>query len=119
MKKPDKYYDPENECIVIGKKKYIIGRRKMKKIDGIEHTDFNYLVEVDEDADKEILDEIVEKVKGGVSVEVLLRQVIKKKLPLAQRKKLLEALKDDSAEIKEQEGCYGLLVGKNHFQLIE
>ena len=116
--KKELYLDPHRSHIIIGDKRYIIGKAKYKIVDGIRHIDRYELEEVKLSDYDNVLDEIVKRVKNKVSIEKVLKEAFKK-LAVNEREKLLKLLKSKKAKISEQEGCYGIVVGGKHFQIFE
>ena len=116
--KQELYIDPHRNHIIVGSKRYIIGRAKYKIIDGIKHIDRYELEEIKLSDYDDVLNEIVYRVKGKINVEGVLKEAFKK-LSFNDREKLLKLLKNKKVKIQEQEGCYGIVVDGKHFQIFE
>jgi len=118
-KKPKHYIDPHRNHIVINGEHYIVGRTKQKKVDGITHIDYYTLEKVNLKEDDFILDEIARKLVKKMSPEKIIREAIKKKLSTNARNRLFNMLREKKVKVKEQDGCYGIVVDGKHFQIFE
>jgi len=116
--KRELYLDPHRQHIIIEGKRYVIGKAKYRIVDGVRHIDRYKLEEVKLSDYNKTLDEIVKRVKNKVSVEKVLKEALKK-LSVSEREKLLKLLKTGKGKVREQEGCYGIAVGKKYFQIFE
>ncbi len=100
---------PSKRVIEIDGKKFFHKRTKYKKIDNIEHVDYEIWEELDEKELKEKLDYVVNKVKKNIPPKLLTKEVLKN-LPLQELNRLYKILKEKDSEVKTHEGCLGVLI---------
>src|SRR3990167_2321276 len=112
------YVDASTKHFVIYGKRYVLGKTTTKKIDGVVHKDKIILEEIDVEKQNNLLDEIAKKIKKGITVEKIIREAISKQLGSNEIKQLAKLLRNGKAKVKEQDGCYGIIVKGKHFTII-
>ncbi len=113
MKKQKIPYLTHEGILVVNGKEYVESIQRMKKMDGIEHTDKQLFKEFDRKGYKKKIAFISERIKEALDKDQLIRELVKKKC-LFEIDNLYKILKEDKKEkkkITKQEGCIGLKIG--------
>ena len=100
-----KYYADTGEIEIDGVR-YVAGKGKTKKIDGVTHLDYGIFVPKT-DSVNEKKQFIVNKLKDKIPPERVIEEVIKG-MSVTKITKLYNILKDKNPEIKRHDGCLGI-----------
>lgn len=103
---------PDKKYFIIDGKKYKEKTQKYKKIDGIIHIEKVIFEEVDdkkEEEEEERIDFLKGKLKGGISKERVIEEVLNG-LSTLQLKRMEKLIKEKNAKITRQDGCLGIKI---------
>lgn len=103
------------KIILVNGKKFIEKKTTSKKIGKITHADKIIFSQFDEEQFDRDLDFIVKKIKKSVSVEEILKDLLKESSPKT-LKEIVEKLKL-GAKPKKQKGCIGFEIGGKYLEI--
>ena len=109
--KKDKVYMTHDGILMVNGKAYLGSQTRYKKIDGIEHVDKQLFVEFNKEDFEKKVSFIVDKIRGSVDKEELIKEVIQKKAykEITSLYKILSG--KEKKKISKQNGCLGLKIG--------
>lgn len=96
---------------------YVSKKIVKEKVDGVTHLRTSVYGKATKKEIDESINKIVKKIKGNVSKEELLKQLVRNKMSMRLITKVNKNI--GTKEVKKHTGCLGFKVGKDYIQLID
>ena len=120
MKKKQIIYRPDEQVFEIDGKKFKPKKVKTKKVEGVEHVDYEVWEEIDEEEYNKHLETIKKAIIDKIPKERIVDEILKKYSTSA-LKTMAKQIKEKKAKVSRHDGCLGIKIdgGKHNSSYIE